>query len=164
MNSALAGSSPAAHGGGYYTGAQLCTNMSAKSAFARFRESLSKSRSTPELQQLTKIHYHYRLAGRLSKLDRESYRESHAAMPKAGMPIGLTFTLVTQWLDPAVVHWYIDNIAPNSGVVTSGSAGIGYNHASQLPNLSQFLGTGASLASFPTSKISSLSRGPVQIP
>ena len=49
----------------------------------------------------------------------------------AGMPIGVTITLTSQWLDPTILHWYIDNIGPNSGVVSSGSAGVGYNHVSQ---------------------------------
>ena len=35
-SSALSGSTPLAHGGGYYTGSQLCTNLSAKSSFGAF--------------------------------------------------------------------------------------------------------------------------------
>jgi len=65
----------------------------------------------------------------------------------AGMPIGLTVTLTAQWLDAGLMHWYVDNIRNNSGVISSGSAGVGYNHVSQLPNASQFLSTGAGLAS-----------------
>ena len=65
----------------------------------------------------------------------------------AGMPIGVTMTLTSEWLDSTIVNWYIDNIKPTSGVVTSGSVGTGYNHASQMPNMAQFLATGANLAS-----------------
>ena len=48
--SALSGSSPSAHGGGYYSGTQLTSNMSVKSAFAPFSGGfLSQSSSDSEL-------------------------------------------------------------------------------------------------------------------
>jgi len=65
----------------------------------------------------------------------------------AGMPIGITMTQVTQWLNPPVVDYYMSNIAPTSGIVTSGSAGAGYNHVTELPSSSQFLATGAQASS-----------------
>ena len=147
QSSALAGSSPAAHGGGYYTGSQLVTNMSAKSAFSPFSGAkFPNPAATPGYSSSHK--YITIIASQGDCLD---WTEKNIASymlrcQQAGMPIGLTVTLTAQWLDPGIMHWYIDNIGNNSGVISSGSAGVGYNHVSQMPNASQFLSTGASLA------------------
>lgn len=146
--SALAGSSPSAHGGGYYTGSQLTSNMSVKSAFAPFSgAAFPNPAAIPTFSSSQK--YITIIASQGDVLDWVDNNIANYMLEcqSAGMPIGLTMTQVAQWLDPPVLHWYIDNIASTSGIVTSGSAGGGYNHVTQLPNISQFLATAAGFAS-----------------
>lgn len=146
--SALSGSTPSAHGGGYYTATQLTSNMSVKSAFAPFSgASFPNPAAIPTYSSSQK--YITIIASQGDTLDWTDNAIANYMLEcqNAGLPIGLTMTQVSQWLDPPVVHWYIDNIASTSGIVTSGSAGIGYNHVTQLPNISQYLGTAASFAS-----------------
>jgi hypothetical protein len=146
--SALSGSSPSAHGGGYYSGTQLTSNMSLKSAWAPFTgASFPNPASAPSYSSGQKYITFIASQGDCIDWVDNNIANYMLESQSAGMPMGLTMTQVTQWLDPAIVHWFIDNIASTSGIVTSGSAGVGYNHATQLPNLTQFLATGASLAS-----------------
>lgn len=149
-SSALSGSSPSAKGGGYYSGAQQTANMTVKSAFAPFGgSSFANPVSFPDpvssLGYNSDQKYITLIASQGDVLD---WVENNIASymlqcQNAGMPIGLTFTQVTQWLDPPMLHWYIDNIATTTGVVASGSAGMGYAHVTQLPNMSQYLTTAA---------------------
>lgn len=146
--SALSGSSPSAHGGGYYTSSQLTSNMSVKSAFAPFSgATFPNPVAIPAYSSSQK--YITIIASQGDTLDWTDNAIANYMLEcqSAEMPIGLTMTQVSQWLDPPVVHWYIDNIASTSGIITSGSAGIGYNHITQLPNISQYFGTAAGLAS-----------------
>ncbi len=143
-NSSLAGSSPSAHGAGYYTGAQNVGNMSVKTAFAPFSgATFPNPAAAPAYSSGQK--YISIIASQGDCLDwTENNLASYMlACQSAGMPIGITMTQTSQWLSPPIVHWYIDNINSNSGIVTSGSAGAGYNHVTELPNMSQFLATGA---------------------
>lgn len=146
-SSALSGSSPKAQGGGYYSGAQQTANMTVKSAFAPYSgASFPNPASGPGYDSGKK--YITLIASQGDVLD---WVESQIAnymleCQSAGMPIGLTFTQVTQWLDPPIFHWFVDNIGSNSGVVTSGSAGMGYAHMTELPNMSQCLTTAANLS------------------
>jgi len=147
-NSALSGSTPSAHGGGYYTGSQLSGNLSVKSAFApftgaQFPNPASIPKYNPNQKYITII------ASQGDCLDwTQNNNASYLLQSQsAGMPIGITMTLASQWLDPGIVNWYIDNINSNTGIVTSGSVGAGYNHVTQMPNISEFLATGAGLAS-----------------
>jgi hypothetical protein len=146
-DSVLSGSSPKAQGGGYYSGAQQTANMTVKSAFAPFSGASFPDPATgPSYNKGQKY-----ITFICSQGDVLDWAESQIAnymleSQKAGMPIGLTLTQVSQWVDPPLLHWYIDNIASTSSVVTSGSAGMGYAHVTELPNMSQYLSTAASLA------------------
>jgi GxGYxYP putative glycoside hydrolase C-terminal domain len=138
--SALSNSNPSAHGAGYYTASQLVANMSAKSAFAPFSgASFPDPVSPPAYNSSQK--YITIIASQGDCLD---WTENNIASymqqcQNVGMPIGLTMTQMAQWLSPPVLHWFIDNIQGTSGIVTSGSAGAGYNHVSQLPDVASFL-------------------------
>jgi len=143
-NSTLSGSSPSAHGGFYYTGAQQTGNMSLQTAYAPLAgKSFPNPATAPAYNSAQK--YITIIASQGDVLDwvQNNLLSYMLSCQAAAMPIGITMTQVAQTLCPATIEYYISSIMPTSGIVSSGSAGTGYNHASQLPNLSQFLATAA---------------------
>jgi len=146
-NSALAGSSPVAHGGFYYSASQLTANMSVMSAFAPFSgNSFPNPTVIPAYSASQK--YISIIASQGDTLDwtENTLLNFMLQCQSAAMPIGITMTQVAQWLIPTVFDYYMNNVATTSGIVTSGSGGAGYNHITQLPNISQFLATAAQLS------------------
>jgi len=143
-NSALSGSSPTAHGGFYYSGSQQTGNMSVMTAFAPYSgKSFPNPAAIPAYNASQK--YITIIASQGDVLDwvQNPLLSYMLQCQSAAMPIGITMTQVAQWLAPPVVDFYMSNIAATSGIVSSGSGGAGYNHVTQLPNISQFLGTAA---------------------